>query len=157
MLESRSGWGIKCRSSVLSSHRLAGESTIVCQEMKMGSALPFSAKKSLLHMHLTASYQNSPEMIHGSREEVDESVSSLRRERPISQKLEMLLGRLLAMAGYMCCYEKKGWLQLQISCSCTSVNPEQSLLTVYCCEAERWRMFSSSQALNWYLTENKDS
>lgn len=47
----------------------------------MGSGVPFGAKKSLPHAHLTASYQNSPGMIRGSREEVNESVSSPGREK----------------------------------------------------------------------------
>lgn len=51
----------------------------------MQSALPFSAKKPLPHMHLTASYQNSPGMIRGSGEEVNESVSSPGRERLFNQ------------------------------------------------------------------------
>jgi len=70
MLQSRSEWGIKCRAQFCLSHTLAGESTMVCQGKKMGSALPFSAKKSLPHMHLTTSCQSSPGEIHGSRGEV---------------------------------------------------------------------------------------
>lgn len=67
----------------------------------MGSDHLFSEKKSLPHMYLTASYQNSPGMIAGSREEVNEGSQSRKKEtiQPISQKLETLLCRLLAAAG----------------------------------------------------------
>lgn len=66
-------------------HMLPGESTTICQERKVGSALTFSAEKSLFHMSLAASYQNSPGMICESRKEVNVSVSSLGRERLFNQ------------------------------------------------------------------------
>lgn len=61
------------------------------------------------------------------------------------------------ICGVMKKRKKKRLFQFQISCSCTSVNPKQSLLSVHCCVAERFRLYSSSQALKWCLTENKAS
>lgn len=60
------------------SHVLAGRGTIACEERKMGSPpSPFQCKEvSSSQVHLAASYQKSLGMIHGRREEVNESVST---------------------------------------------------------------------------------
>lgn len=86
-------------------------------------------------MYLTESYQNPKGMIAGSREEINEGSDSRKREtvQPISQKLETPL-QIAGCSRQAICgiikKKKKRCFQFQISRSCSSVNPKQSLLTI---------------------------
>lgn len=72
--------------------------------------------------------------------------------QPISQKVETLLCRLLAVAACMC--KKVPIPNFTPVIHLYQCKP-QSPLTVHFCVVEKCRTFTSSQALNWYLSETK--